>query len=673
MFKPFKGGSSKVIQEGKLAKTVYFPPVGYGYDQYTQELIETDVLVSSDIPEDQVWVRPLPPENWDKKRREEKKRQAEDSEYFDQELEDYRSREWHRRLYGVWVMINGEHLFLTGANYFYLTHWRLDVGYPDFRKPDVEWWWFWAWNIENPNSYGMIELTRRRQGKSARAGCAIYEMISRRKEAYGGIQSKTVNDAKKNVFAKAIIQPFKKLPDFMRPVYDESKGITPTTELRFFKTQKKGKVDYEYNEDEELESFIDYRASGKQAYDGDKLHCYIGDEIGKTIEEDVYDRHDVVKPCLENPDTKEIIGKAIYTTTVEEMESGGQAFKDLWLDSDAEEAKMVNGRTKTGLHRYFMSTVMTGSYNKYGEPDTEDMRIFHQAERDRLASDPRKLASYIRKYPFTWEEALRADSDSCIYNSMKLTERLDILEIKENMVERGNFIWKNGERDTEVVWEKNSNGRWYISMLPEDSKQNLVKRIGSTLVPNNHTTVVSGWDPYDHDVTVDGKGSMGAGAIYHKWDPSVPDEMSENFICIYHARPQKSKILYEDAIKTCVFYGCLALIEDNKPGMIQYFEDRGYQNFLMHFKGKPGIHGGTKAHLDIAEETEVFIEDHCHKVAFKQLINDWLGFDLSNTTKFDLGMASGYALIAASKMKRKANLMKKKVQVKKYYRKNKVR
>lgn len=674
MFKPFKNGSSIVIQEAKLATTVYIPPVGYGYDRDTRELIKTDILQRSQDPDEQFWERPTRPDDWEKKRRLEKRKIKEDPDYYDEDLENHRDREWHRRNYGVWVMINGEPVFITGGGYFYLTHWKLDVGYPDYRKPDIEWWYYWAYVCEDPLSYGLIELTRRRQGKTARAACAMYEMISRRKEAYGGIQSKTKDDAKKSVFAKGVIQPFKKMIDFFRPVYDTAKGITPTTELRFFKTTKKGgDQDYEYDESNELESWIDFRASTDQAYDGDKLHCYIGDEVGKTIEIDVYDRHDIVKPCFEDPDTHEIIGKAIYTTTVEEMEAGGAPFTLLWKDSDKSPEKLTpNGKTISGLYRYFMPTYKTGDYDKFGNPDETKMRNYYLNERKGLEGNPKKLAAHIRKFPFTWEEAMRSDGAKCIYNELKLTQREDILNIKDDLTERGNFIWKDGERDTEVVWQKNSRGRWEITRLPEPENQNLVKRIGNTLIPNNITQIVSGFDPYDHNITVDGQGSMGAGAVYHKYNERIDPVMSENFICVYHARPPKAAILYEDAIKTAVFYGCKALIEDNKVGMIQYFEDRGYKAFLDTYNGKVGVNGNAKTHIALAEATEAFIEDNAHRTMYAKMVREWLGFDLQNTTKFDIAMAAGYALMAAGSMIRKIKKLETKVNVSSYYKKRKI-
>lgn len=52
------------------------------------------------------------------------------------------------------------------------------------------------------------------------------------------------------------------------------------------------------------------------------------------------------------------------------------------------------------------------------------------------------------------------------------------------------------------------------------------------------------------------------------------------------------------------------------------------------------------------EETTIFIEQNGHRVMFADLVNDWRNFDMDDTEDFDLGMASGYALIANSRIRR---------------------
>ena len=60
------------------------------------------------------------------------------------------------------------------------------------------------------------------------------------------------------VFAKAVVDPFKKLPRFFKPEYDLSGGVTPKSELRFQNTNVRGKKAEENLEKEELGSLIDF-------------------------------------------------------------------------------------------------------------------------------------------------------------------------------------------------------------------------------------------------------------------------------------------------------------------------------------------------------------------------------------------------------------------------------
>jgi hypothetical protein len=97
------------------------------------------------------------------------------------------------------------------------------------------------------------------------------------------------------------------------------------------------------------------------------------------------------------------------------------------------------------------------------------------------------------------------------------------------------------------------------------------------------------------------------------------------------------------------------LFEDQKQGIKNYFHDRGYAGFIMRDgKGNEGISATQKNTQAIVEHTELFIEENCHKVNHPELLEDWKSFDMTDTEKFDLGMASGYALIGASRIKKRS-------------------
>ena len=632
---------------------VNLQPSGIVWNVLTNDWEKRDILARSAKADYQYWERPLPPPDYELKRKKEILTQKTAPEYYNPELQDYRNQEWDRRLNGLWFMNGGKVTYLTGLHYFYLTHWKIDVGYPDFRMTDLYFFYFLEYCVQDPNCLGMIEVTKRRQGKTMRAGAFLFELTSRSKNKNAGIQSKTFDDARDNVFAKGIVMPFKYLVDFFVPIYDTEKGMTPKSELRFFKTNKRGVSDFDFEKKVELESEITFKSADKFAYDGKKVHRYLADEAGKTKNVDVYERHQVVQFCLQQEEN--IIGKALYTTTVEEMEDGGASFKELWMASD-QNKKNANGRTKSGLYQYFMPAYKTLFYNKFGEPDEEKAKQFYMAERDARRDDNRALASFIRKNPFTIEEAFFSEAESCIYDALAINRQKETITWidKKELYLHGDFVWENGVRDSKVIFVEKSNGKFKVHKkvnIFDHSSYNQVQEYGTKKVPKNNTKYAIAVDPFDHSITTSNERSDGAAYAYRRFD--AMDELSETFLVQYINRPDKAEIFYEDMIRLCHFFGCEILSEDNKVGLIKYFEYRGYERFLTRMPNstKYGISATVKTHQQIAEETENYHLDNLHKVIFVELLDDWLHFNINKTTKFDAAMAAGYTLIAASNSK----------------------
>lgn len=645
MYRTHRYGSKQNIN----GIVVTVPPAGNVYNILTNNWEKRDIFKRSSKKENQYWERPIPPDNYETKRKKEISAQKTNPEYYNPELQNYRNQEWDRRLNGFWFYNNGIPTYVTGLHYFYLVHWKIDVGYPHFRITDLQFFYFLEYVMQDPNSLGMIEVTKRRQGKTMRAGAFLFELTSRSKNKNAGIQSKTYDDARDNVFAKGIIMPFKYLPDFFVPIYDTEKGQTPKSELRFFKTNKRGANDDIFLEKIELESNITFKSADKFAYDGMKLHRYLADEAGKTKNVDVYERHQVVQFCLQQEEN--IIGKALYTTTVEEMEDGGASFKELWQASDQEKLD-GNGRTKSGLYQYFMPAYRTLFYDQYGFADEEKAKEYYMNARAALQDDPRALASYIRKNPFTIQEAFFSEADTCLYDALAINKQLETISWvdEKELYLRGEFMWEKGIRDSRVVFKETSNGKFLVNRklnVLEDFNYNDIQEYGTKKAPKNSAKFAMGVDPFDHSI-ITSKGSDGAGYVFRRYDAT--DELSETFLVEYLNRPDTAEIFYEDMIKLAHFFSCQALIEDQKVGLIKYFEARGYERFLFRIPGsaKYGISASQKTHQQIAEQTEIYISENLHKVTFKNLLEDWLLFDIKNTTKFDAAMSSGYTLIAAS-------------------------
>ncbi len=635
---------------------VHIPAPGWVYDNIESKWKYVGVHKRSHIKREQYWERIKRPENWAQRRREESKEQAKDPDYFEEELEAYREQEWFRRLNGFWFMNNGKPTYITGGHYFFLCHWFLDVGYGDFRITDMEWWYFMKYCEEDNCSAGFVEVTQRRQGKTERACCWAYDRTSRRRYSHCGIQSKTLSDAKDNVYSKKLLKGFKNMVDFFVPIYDMEKGRLPKSGLFFQQTNTKGRS-AEVNLDEELNSSITYKSSEVTAYDGEKLETYISDEAGKVIEVDIWKRHQVVQFCLIESGTEpKIIGKCITTTTVEELDSGGSEFKTLW-DSSDQNQRNANGRTKSLLYRYFLPASRALYFDKYGFPDEKRALEFHMGEREGLADDADSLASYIRKNPLTISEAFYIDSDKCLFDAMILQSTLEQMAWRDesDWAERGNFAWIGGNKDGRVKWVPSKQGKFLISKrvpnLDDPDSWNRFKTTGTKKSPENRKAV-AGVDPFDHKL-VEGRKSDGASYLYWKFDESEK-EMSESFVVEYIYRTKTPYLFYEDMIMMCLFFGCQILPEDNKIGIVNYFESRGYDKFLGTLDGKkPGVSASGKSHQTLLEEMTHEVLERGHKIEFVNLLRDLLLFDINDTQKFDAAMAAGWTIVMANKFRYK--------------------
>lgn len=658
MFRKHPDATPVDLQEGL---TGWMPPVGVVWDHFTDKWVQTEVFSRSRSKKDQYWEPERIPEWYKKKRREEERGilETENPDFFIEECEQFRQDQWFKRMNGFWFMNNGEPTYITGLHWFYLTHWKIDVGLPSYFDFDRLRFYHIKYVIDDPKCFGRVEVGPRRSGKTYVGGICLYDPISRMNEALGSIQSKTGTDSKK-VYLKGIVSQFRKVPHFFRPVYDTSAGTIPKSELRFFHTSKKGREVNIEDFQEELESIIDHRNSGQYAVDGEKLRAYLGDEIFKTVETNIYDRHDVVRECLVDNMTGKIIGKAFYTSTVEEVEGQLETYERFWEDSNPRDLD-ANGHTTTGLYRYFISAAHTREIDKYGGVNIEK-NIDYINNTAEGKKDQKKKSDHRRRYPLSIKDAFRPKSEDCQYSIELLENRYDILNILDPKYILGDLRWIDPNDITQgvkFVPMKNGNFKLNKDIDYKSGGWNNVVMNGSVAIPKNRSKFIGGNDPFDNKTTVDNRKSNGSTAIFYKFDAMNPDK-SDKFVLIYCHRPKKPSIFYEDTLKIAWFFGCQILMEDNKKGIIQYFEEANpfglnLKKFMVHLpeRKEPGIPTTEQTHDSIVNHTREYIEDCIDLVDYPELIEDWLKFDITKTTKFDLSMSSGICLIAANRIKKK--------------------
>lgn len=630
------------------------PPEGYVWNILTKKLEFRGIYKRSDNPEEQYWERFSLPTWYKRVIKEEddyeKRKKAEDPPFYDERYEQFKQQEWDRRLNGFWVMFRGKAIYLCGPHYLYIQWFSIDIGYPKYRIPDLEYFYFLQYTIEDPESMGMIEITKRRFGKTFRAGLFLIEYVTRTKMTNAGIQSKTGGDAKK-VFSKAVVAPFKKLPKFFRPEYDMSLGITPKTEMRFQQTNVRGKKAEEGLDKDELGSMIDHQSADVVAYDGQKLHRYVADESGKTTEVNIYDRHDVVRYCLLDDEGK-IIGKALYTTTVEKLdtEKDGvqEAFKNLWNDSNQNDRK-ENGRTASGLYRFFMTSDRGRNFDIYGEPDVQKTVKEILADRASVSHNLRALSARIRKEARTIEEAFSTDGDKCIFNVMYVDQRTRELNEKP-IIKRCVTFYR--DLDQTIKWRdvdpKNNSFHWKITAFPPPGQENKSAIVDKLKKPGRTRDGAIAIDGYSNSQGGAKYGSKASAWIGRKFDIMDPLNTGKAIGWLY-GRPVVKDMLYEQVMMAAEYYGYVAWFEHNSDSYLEYFRDRGKILYLGTYplstidpikrQEADRYRGFPTTPFSLTKQTDTgiaYVENYWYLIDYPELLEDMKVFDPNNRTEFDI-------------------------------------
>lgn len=650
MYDPIENGTLVNIQGLKCN----IPPEGYIYNVLTKSIEYRGIYERSPKKEEQYWERiPLPVwynqvmKQWDDF---EKNKKDEDAEFYDERLEQFKRQEWDRRLNGLWVKINGVSTYLVGSHYMYMQWWSIDIGYPRFRQPDLEYFYFLQYCIEDPNCMGMLEITKRRFGKTFRGGLFVSEYVTRTKMTNGTIQSKTGSDAKK-VFSKAIVNPFRKLPRFFRPEYDMSLGVNPKTEMRFQKTNVRGKKAESNVDKEELGSVIDHHSADPLAQDGMKVHRGFQDEWAKTIECDIYERHEVMRYCIVD-DEGRIIGKLLYSSTVEKIESEKTGVQDgakkLWDDSD-QNKKGENGRTASGLYRFFMSAKRAKNFNLYGTPDEEKTLTEILQDRETVKNNSRSLFARIRKEPITIEEAFSIDADTCIFNTVNIAEREKQL-ISNPIPKRGIWFYRD-ENTQRVKWRdvlpKEKNFHWKVTPDFDLSEHNSNQYTfdGQHRKPGKIEYGVIGIDGYSNSQGGQKWGSQASAWIGLK----AKQGQKKKVVGHLYGRPSEKDLLHEQVMLAAEFTGYEAAYEHNSDDYYSYFKTRGRLFYLSLYpiilidptkllstdrhRGVPTTPFSLTKQADLGVS---YFEEDWSNIDFEELLEDAKTFDPNDRTRFDI-------------------------------------
>ena len=621
-------------------------------------------------------------------------------EDFKEQWYDYIDLEFKRREEGFWYINKDKPIFITGTHYMYLQWSKIDVGQPDFRESNRLFFIFWEACRADYRSYGMCYLKNRRSGFSFMASGETVNMATMSTDARFGILSKSGSDAKK-MFTDKVVPISVNYPFFFKPIQD---GMDrPKTELAYrvpaSKFTRRSIVSTDKPEDlAGLDTTIDWKNTGDNAYDGEKLRLLVHDESGKWERpNDIQNNWRVTKTTLRLG--SRIIGKCMMGSTSNALDKGGRNFKKLYDDSDVTK-RNANGQTRSGLYSLFipMEWNYEGYIDSYGYPvfDTPSKKVYGphgtpiklgvieywDNEVEGLKDDQDGLNEFYRQFPRTTKHAFRDESKMSLFNLTKIYQQIDFNEDLKNSLQitKGSFQWENGEQDTKVMFVPNKNGRFLVSWVPPIQLQNRTVIKNHKKYPGNEHCGAFGCDPYDISGTVDKRGSNGS--LHGLTKFSMEDVPPNHFFLEYIARPQTAEIFFEDVLMACVFYGMPILAENNKPRLLYYFKRRGYRGYSINRPDKKynklsvtekELGGIPNSSEDIKQAHAAAIETYINDfvglketgygdVYFQRTLEDWAKFNINNRTKHDASISSGLALMACNKHRYAPNAPRQKPQ-----------
>jgi hypothetical protein len=608
---------------------------------------------------------------------------------FKEQWYDYIDEEFRRREEGYWFYNKGVATYITGSHYMFLQWSKIDVGAADYRESNRLLYIFWEACKADQRCYGMCYLKNRRSGFSFMASADVVNQATISSDSRFGILSKSGADAKK-MFTDKVVPISINYPFFFRPIQD---GMDrPKTELAYRVpasklTRRKLDEGIASEEIEGLDTTIDWKNTGDNSYDGEKLKLLVHDESGKWEKPDnILNNWRVTKTTLRLG--SKVVGKCMMGSTSNALDKGGNNFKKLYYASDVTKRNR-NGQTSSGLYSLFIPM----EWNYEGFIDAHGLPVFDKPkdavrdpqgdlittgviehwenEVDGLRSDQDGLNEYYRQFPRTEKHAFRDEAKLSLFNLTKIYEQIDYNEDMRNkaLVTQGNFQWAGGIKDTTVNFIPDNNGRFLISWIPPARLQNRVIIKNGVKYPGNEHIGAFGCDSYDISGTVDNKGSKGS--LHGLTKFSMEEAPFNMFFLEYISRPPTAEIFFEDVLMALHFYGMPILAENNKPRLLYYLKRRGYRQFSINRPDKiynklsvaeREIGGIPNSSEDIkqahAAAIESYIENYVGlketeygQMYFQRTLEDWAKFNINNRTKFDATISSGLAIMACNKNK----------------------
>lgn len=633
--------------------------------------------------------------------------------WTEEQIRAFIDAEFNRRRNGLWFWIKNRKTYIPGALYYKMNYWT-PITNAEFlyRKTDWKFFNFFLYVKYEPSIRGLADFKCRQLGDTENVICEEYEYGSRTRGALNTLQSFVNEDHVIETYNR-LLHGHRNMIWFFKPMNrgtdNPQKGLVLDYPAKY-NTHAAAKKSIEsdelvnsaaidYYQFPPVGARFKYGPTKLQRFDGSTgIGRAYGDEFAKSAAMDPVEWIQTMSEATYNETYGTKMGLIVMTSTAEEVTADSLKWaRTIWSESDPNK-RTPSGSTVNGLARCFRSALEKGKPDRWGDVDEEAREIEIRAKIKAMeeAGNRRGAITYRRKNPITIEDVFLSANNLGQFHVENLQDRFFFLqESGKTKAVRGNLIWKDGIKDSEVIWVPNPNGRWLISKHPHDFdlKSNARSMSVAAPKPANSFFFSSGIDPVDAKNVLSSDRSSAGIAIMRRFDPNIdsgealyytyddeikgirkgdPVNLASNFqtnrfVCTYVHEPKDPTEFYEDTILTHVYYGTDFLVEKQKAGaLIQYLVNRNYKLYIgdkpqtyKNYKGQVEKEGVTATQdsfrvcFDLIMTYTSLYMNACDHI---DLVKQWMSMNWDNRTEHDLGVAAGWALYAATVPKSKIDL-----------------
>lgn len=475
---------------------------------------------------------------------------------------------------------------------------------PEFRVSQVAWFEFIEWCKKKRK--GIVCVKRRRAGFSWIAAADVLHDAIFKPYSKIGMNSKTEKDSRE--LFKKVKFLYDNMPSWIRPGSEAR-----NRDAMFFGF--KGKDENGNVVMKGTQSEIECVAPTVSAWEGRMLSKWVADEAGKCP--DIVQMFSFTEDCLSDGGTSRN-GQPIIFGTSGETDGAGAGLRDIWYAHESYD-----------LMQFFYSGTMGLIVDPFGNDDVEAANAWIINQRNFRSKQPLKnQIDFIQKYPLSPQEAFMESSGGGVGDPM----------IVQHAIEE---LTKNPASCTRGLFAKTNNGSEFVP--------DILGNITMYEPPKPHlkNAYVAGCDPVDNTNTQSNASYISAYFVSKQHGTSPP-----HIVAQYYGKPAKPETAYEQIIMACQYYGCQILIEKNRPGMINYFDQNGCLHLLRHapidrsriYAPRPvsfGVHmNDTFKNYMISNEGD-YINEYWEYIPDLDLLKETQDFGKKNT---DRVMAFGLAL-----------------------------